>query len=508
MTLWRESFLYHLWFMLLVSWKESRTCRLCRAVGDWFERQIGESAILSWLCREGCVGRAWPESVLCRVLTAVVNFPGWVLHRLYCAFALTFEDSFFARLAFRLGDETAIAQSWLIMLLWVIPFSHWNNAYSLLGFAALLVLFHAGAMHRADFRLDLAHLGFYPLVLFGAVVLGAFGSYVPSLSMRFLGYHISAALCVLLTVSAVQREEEVKRLAAGGAVCVAVSAVYGVYQRIQGVEVNLSYVDVNVNPDMPGRVYSFFDNPNTFAEVLILLLPVVLALALCSKHLVGKAAALGVFAVGVAALGMTYSRASWVGIACAMVVMVVLWRPRLIPLFAVACVVAVPLLPSTIFHRILTITNTADTSTNSRFPLYEAAFAVIRKSPVSGAGLGTAATQKFIRDYNLYHAKAPFVHAHNFYLEVWLEAGLLGVSGLVASLLWGIRKTADAAGRCENSAARTIACGAASAMCGMMVCGLADYPWNYPRVMCIFWFVFALALAGTKVCLRRAQEET
>ena len=44
-------------------------------------------------------------------------------------------------------------------------------------------------------------------------------------------------------------------------------------------------------------------------------------------------------------------------------------------------------------------------------------------------------------------------------------------------------------------------CGAASALCGAMVCGLADYLWNYPRVMCIFWFVFAMALAGTKVCV-------
>ena len=39
------------------------------------------------------------------------------------AFALTFEDSFFARLAFSLGESTAIAQSWVIMLLWCIPFT-------------------------------------------------------------------------------------------------------------------------------------------------------------------------------------------------------------------------------------------------------------------------------------------------------------------------------------------------------------------------------------------------
>ena len=43
-------------------------------------------------------------------------------------------------------------------------------------------------------------------------------------------------------------------------------------------------------------------------------------------------------------------------------------------------------------------------------------------------------------------------------------------------------------------------CAAAAALCGAMVCGLADYLWNYPRVMCIFWFVFAAALSGVKLC--------
>ena len=41
---------------------------------------------------------------------------------------------------------------------------------------------------------------------------------------------------------------------------------------------------------------------------------------------------------------------------------------------------------------------------------------------------------------------------------------------------------------------------AAAALCGAMVCGLADYLWNYPRVRCLFWFVFAAALGGVKLC--------
>lgn len=503
MTLLRESWIYHFFAVVLLPlYERSALHRLFMRVGKWCDAQIDGSAVLRPLCREGLVARAWPTSLTCRGLTALVNLPGWILQRIYTVLQMTFEDSFFARLAFRMGDETAIAQSWLIMLLWIIPFSRWNNAYSFMGFFLLLALFYVSAMHRRERRLELADIGCYPVLMFLAVCLAVPCSYAPSLSARFLLYHLSAALCVLVTVGAVETVEDLKRLCAGGSVCVLVSGLYGILQRIQGVEVNPAYVDLKLNPDMPGRVMSFFDNPNTFAEVLILLLPLVLALVLCSRHWTGRILTAGIFLVGGAALLMTYSRASWVGLACAMVVMVFLWRPSLIPLFVLACMAAVPFLPASILNRILTITNFSDSSTSSRFPLYQAALAVIQKSPIHGGGLGTAATQAYIRDWRLYHGEAPFVHAHNFYLQVWIEAGLLGIVGFVGSLLWNIKRAAHTVRHMESSAARTITCAATSALCGAMVCGLADYLWNYPRVMVIFWFVFAMALAGVRVCRR------
>ena len=54
-------------------------------------------------------------------------------------------------------------------------------------------------------------------------------------------------------------------------------------------------------------------------------------------------------------------------------------------------------LPDTIWNRILTIGNFSDSSTASRIPLLQTALKVIQRSPITGAGLGTAAVQSYIK---------------------------------------------------------------------------------------------------------------
>ena len=87
-----------------------------------------------------------------------------------------------------------------------------------------------------------------------------------------------------------------------------------------------------------------------------------------------------------------------------------------------------------------------------------------------------------------------------------VEAGILGFAGFLASMLWNVKNAARQVRHCPDSAARTITAACAAALCGGMVNGLADYLWHYPRVMCIFWFVFAIALAGVKVCCQEEEK--
>lgn len=187
---------------------------------------------------------------------------------------------------------------------------------------------------------------------------------------------------------------------------------------------------------------------------------------------------------------------------------VFLWNRKLIPGAILLGVMAIPFLPDTIFNRILTIFNLEDTSTSSRFPLYEAALELIHARPVRGAGLGTDAVRTAIKDLNLYHGTAPFVHSHSLYLQIWLETGLIGILSYVAAMISGLKMAAKAVKlRCPVEV-RMVTIGAASAVAGILVDCLADYPWNYPRVMVIFWFVFAILLAGIKLARRAAAQRS
>ena len=186
MTLWQTSLTYQIWVWLCDVYEDSTLHRFLAAAGRWCSGQIEESRILRPLCREGIVARSWRDSFLCRVLSALVNLPGTLLHAWYKAWNLTFEDSFFARLTFDMGDSASIAQSWCIAALWCIPYERWNNAYSFMTGVLLLLLFYAGAM-RTGRRLDVARIGFYPALMLAAVTLAVTFSYAPGLSARRRG---------------------------------------------------------------------------------------------------------------------------------------------------------------------------------------------------------------------------------------------------------------------------------------------------------------------------------
>lgn len=491
----------------LASWYEESVLAFFLSAGAALLARIWTGSLFARkLSREDVLSLAWKKSTFCYLLTILINLPGLLLRMLYQALRPIFDGSIVARLGFAIAEHTPIAVGWLMLLILIIPYEAWNNAYSLLGFALMLAFALLAGVKRPDRRLDVLHLGPYAIFFAGLIFLAVPLSAYVGLSARFLLYHLACMLCVLVIVSTVEHASQLRRLAGMATSGLVIISVYAFVQRIQGVEVNPSYVDLSLNKDMPGRVYSMFENPNAFGEVLVLLIPLALGLMFAAKSWKGRLLGFVGAGMGSVALIMTYSRAGWLGLAAAALLFVFLWNRKILPALILLALVALPFLPDAVLNRILTMFNFSDSSTSSRFPLYEAAMRLLRECPLQGAGLGSDAVRSAVADLNLYSGKSPFVHSHNIYLQVWAETGLFGLLSLIGTVGWAILRGGRTVLReIGGSSVRMLIIGSVSALLGIMVCGVADFIWHYPRVMLIFWFVFAMAASAIRVAMQAEQ---
>lgn len=481
---------------------------LVRAVCALFKNYWHNSRIVSFFTREGAISRGWKHSIFAQLFGFILNLPGLLLRAIYRTFRPVFEGSTAARLGFGAVENTPIAAGWLMLLFFVIPYEFWNNAYSFMGFTVLLIFAILAGMRKSSRRLDIVAIGPYAIAFAGFVLLAWPLSLSSMLSQRFVFYHLSCMLCVLVIVSTVERLSQLKRLVGMVTFAILPMAGYAFLQRLSGIEANPSHVDMELNAGMPGRVYAMFDNPNAFGEVLVMLIPLAVALMFASRGWGGRFLGLVGAVLGTGSLIMTYSRAGWIGLLVAALVFLFLWNRKLLPIVIALGFVSVPLWPDAVLNRVLTIFNMKDTSTSSRFPLYQAALRLLEQHPIQGAGLGSDVVRATVKNTNLYYGEAPFVHSHNVYLQIWAETGLLGLLSFLASMGWAVKKGFKTVfGKQGSYPVRMIVIGGVSALLGILVCGIADFIWHYPRVMLMFWFVFAITLAGIRLALREEKAQ-
>ncbi len=504
----KSSLLAGVWVWLCSVYKESLIYRALAACGAAFCRWLDQSLLVGMLFHRGPVPKAWEQSLVCRGAEGLMNLPGRGLHWFYEKTRKLWDGSFFAGLFFRLSDSSAGVEALLLAALWVIPYAKWNNVYNLLGYFIVLLFLLLRQM-RWQTRLELRKIGPYPVLLLLTAVLAVFSSTFPGLSSRYLIYHVISALCVLVTVNSVRREGHLLALCMGISLALLAMSGYGVYQRITGKLIYYAYmVDTSMNAGMPSRVYSWFDNPNTFAQVLVLLTPAAAVLLLRSRYAAGRLLGLAALVLSVTALAVTYSRTSYIGFAVEALVFVCLWKPSLLPIGGALCVLALPFLPDSVLNRIRTIGSAGQDSTaTSRLPLMKAGLKIIRSRPLWGAGLGTDAMRAYGKEQLITAALLSFPHTHNTYIQVWVELGLGGFLCFMLGMLDGLRNMFRAC-RADSGIAGITAIAVVSSLCGSLVGGLADFLWHYPRVMGIFWLIFALGLSAVKVASRQSETDT
>lgn len=214
------------------------------------------------------------------------------------------------------------------------------------------------------------------------------------------------------------------------------------------------------------RAFGTFGQPNPFGAFMGILSPIALGLSLSAFPLIQRTWQtktlclrkwltllfyISSFIILSLALIMSWSRGAWLGFIASSAVVVVLYPRRLIHrilliglgLSSSLAVLMLGLVPSSISQRLGTVFNeaislqdvrgvqitTENYAVVERLAHWQAAIRMVEYSPYLGTGLGNY--EVVYPSFQLINWHEPLGHAHNYYLNLLGETGLVGFSGYV-----------------------------------------------------------------------------
>ena len=241
-------------------------------------------------------------------------------------------------------------------------------------------------------------------------------------------------------------------------------------------------------------------DPNLYAGYLVLIIPLVMAVGLSIRSrwaLAASAVALVAFTV---ALIATLSRSGWIGVLVATVVLAVLLPKRRWSLAAVGAGIALALLAGgmlgPITSRLGGQTDGPIAMLISRWGVWTAAVAMAVEHPLFGVGVAN-----FINYYPDYSGHGfGLDHAHNIFLNMLAERGLIGLGAFVLVLVVMFRSLTSALGTAVSTRERTLVAGLIALFVGYLAHSMLDVSYYDYKILLLFWvLVGAAAVVGGPV---------
>jgi O-Antigen ligase len=249
------------------------------------------------------------------------------------------------------------------------------------------------------------------------------------------------------------------------------------------------------------RATGFYGHWVTYAEVLQLVASLALGLFLVvpRKKSFSGLLLLGAVVGLVLALGMTVTRASWIGFAISAAVMLAMSVSRRTLLIAGAC--AIPLVLGGLIllqqKRNVGLIDAQDQSTSWREMVWREGFQLLVSKPRHLLfGVGMDSIKGHWQEWGLFdNGRQPIGHMHSNLLQIALERGVpalivwLLLLAVYARMLIGIVRASV-----DLPEAHGIALGAFGGLAGFFVSGLVHYNWGDSEVVTVFYFIMGLSL--------------
>ncbi|HEY2361167.1 MAG TPA: O-antigen ligase family protein [Candidatus Angelobacter sp.] len=278
-------------------------------------------------------------------------------------------------------------------------------------------------------------------------------------------------------------------------------ALFGLWQALSGGYSTLYDVlypvqeEIAQIPAWEGRITSFLEHYNGLAGYLNLVLPFCLAFALGGTDPVLRILSRWCLALAAIALLLTQSRGGLLAFVAILLVYTYLSasnrkaRIRQIALVLIVCLLAAAV-AGFFFQRLGEID---DFTTVSRLAIWAGAFTVFAQSPLLGTGFGNL---RGLMGGLLNLPDGWTGDAHNLYLELLAETGLIGFMVFSVLIVLALRTALKQLHKTENHFNKIIAISIFTAICGVLVHGTVDYLFHTtPQVTALFFLVLGLLTA-------------
>ncbi|MBO5023810.1 MAG: O-antigen ligase family protein [Clostridia bacterium] len=279
-------------------------------------------------------------------------------------------------------------------------------------------------------------------------------------------------------------------------------SVFGFFQYFFG-SVSTIWQDTEMFSDIRGRAVSTFENPNVLGEYLILVIPVIFAMCVSSKHARTKFRYFVAFMLCSSCLILTWSRGAWLGFIVAVIIFILFSSHKVF-----ACtLLGIPALllgssffiDTSVINRFLSIGNAADSSTSYRLNIWKGTLNMLSDTWMYGIGIGTEAFASVYPRYALAGTEvAP--HSHSLYLQITTE---MGVFALAMFLLFCITFIGMVLSTLKNSSVKKLKLtllGIFCGVCAFLIQGFTDYVWYNYRIFLLFWAIVGLGAALVNIC--------
>ena len=389
--------------------------------------------------------------------------------------------------------------------LWMVVFSiPISIAMTNIGIVLAIILWLIKKIMNKDWRLVGTPINIFLILLILVSLFSLINSIKMSSSIGGMQKLFKGILLFFIIVETIKDRKKLRRIVWAALLGLVLVSVDGVFQYLTGKDFIRGY-KFNIGfryPGQPGlrRLSASMHNPNDFSSYLVTVIPLAVSMAL--YYLKGKKKLLLglVWLIAFFCMFQTYSRGAILAFTIVMVLFSIIKKDKRLAAALLAMLLILPfLLPRSVVNWSVTHLNPYEffVEVGGRRWHWQAAINMIKTHPFLGVGTNT-----FSINYESYKIAAdPLTgwYAHNAYLQLAAEIGILGLAIFLLMLLVVIRNWWRHYKGVRVSDFQAISLGIFGGFISYLIASALESNLQYSNLAVLFWAMLGLIIAVSRL---------